>query len=143
MFAAQHVMRHRLGMKLHFCHVCGRRTLRGDRYIFPVQSGGFVTMEDGSPRFAGNVPPVHLSCSKKAQRLCPHLSHMVSPPLAYPSEDSWLLPRPDVVPGMEPLAKKLPPGLNVVFSAYRLYGPRFSKLVQKLRKEHPGIVSTF
>jgi hypothetical protein len=138
MFAAQHVMRHRLGMAQHFCHVCGRRTLARDRYIFPVQSGGFVNLDDGSPRFAGNVPPVHLACAKRAQKLCPHLSHAVSPPVPYPSEDSWLLPRPDVVPGMETLAKALPPGLKVVFSSYRLYGPRFSKLAAKLRNEYAG-----
>ena len=136
-FAAQHVTRHRLGMKEHYCHVCGKRTVKGDRYIFPVQSGGFVTMPDDSPRFAGNVPPVHLACAKRAQRLCPHLSHTYAGPVAYPAEESRLMPRPDIVEGMEALAKTMPPNLKIVYSCYRLYGPRFTRLVQKLR-EQPG-----
>lgn len=136
-FAAQHVTRHRRGMTTHLCHVCGRRTLKGDRYIFPVQSGGMVTVEN-LQRYAGNVPPVHLACAKRAQQLCPHLSHSFAQPMAYPSEDSMLLPRTDVAPGMEELAKALPSGVKVVFTCVRLYGPRFSKRVEKLRREHEG-----
>ncbi len=138
MFAAQHVMRHRMGIVDHLCHVCGRRTLRGDRYIFPVQSGGMVDIGESSPRYAGNVPPVHLACAKRAQRLCPHLSHSFAQPIAFPSEETIVLPRSDVVPGMEALAKTLPPSLNVVFTCVRLYGPRFSSRVGRLRQEHAG-----
>lgn len=134
-FAAQHVTRHRMGMTSHLCHVCGRRTLRGDRYIFPVQSGGMVPV-DNRQRYVGNVPPVHLACAKRAQQLCPHLSHSFSQPVAYPSEESMLLPQFDVALGMEELAKMLPPGLKVVFTCVRLYGPRFSKRVEQLRQEH-------
>ena len=47
-----------------------------------------------------------------------------------------LLPRFDVALGMEELAKMLPPGLKVVFTCVRLYGPRFSKRVEQLRQEH-------
>ncbi len=140
-FAAQHVTRHRRGMVDHLCHVCGRRTLKRDRYIFPVQSGGFVTMPDETMRYAGNVPPVHLACARVGQRLCPHLSHTFAQPVAFPSEESRIMPRPDVVPGMEALAKTLPPNLNVIFSCYRLYGPRFTKSVEKLRSEHVALLT--
>ncbi len=133
-FAAQHVTRHRMGMARQHCHVCGRRTLNGDRYIFPVQSGAFVDVGLGSLRYAGNVPPVHLNCARRAQRLCPHLSHAVAEPIAFPSEPSLLLPRTDVVPGMEDLAKSLPSGLKVVYTCVRLYGPRFSSRVERLRR---------
>lgn len=135
-FAMLHVTRHRMGMGRHLCHVCGRLTLKRDRYIFPVQSGGFVTLRDDSVRYAGNVPPVHLACAKRAQRLCPHLSHSFAQPVAYPTEESRLMPRLDVVEGMEALAKTLPSNLKVVFSCYRLYGPGFTKFVKKLRLAH-------
>lgn len=135
-FAAQHVTRHRMGLANHFCHVCGRKTLTRDRYIFPVQVGGFVTMPDNSVRYAGNVPPVHFSCGQIARQLCPHLSHTYAQPVMYPSEASHLMPRRDVVPGMEDFAKTLQPELKVVFSCYRLFGPRFTRLVQNLRQDH-------
>jgi hypothetical protein len=133
-FAAQHVTRHRRGMADHLCHVCGRPTPKGDRFIFPVQYGGFVTMPDDSIRYAGNVPPVHQRCAKLGLQLCPHLSHNSAEPVAYPSEESRLMPRPDIVPGMEALARMLPSDLKVIFGCYRLYGHRFTKLVRKLRQ---------
>lgn len=133
--ASQHVMRHRRGMAHHLCHVCGRPTSKRDRYIFPVQTGGFVTMPDEQTRYAGNVPPVHLKCAKLGKQLCPHLSHTPGTAVPYPSEESRLMPRPDVVQGMEALAKTMPPNLKIVYGCYRLYGPRFTKLVQKLRQE--------
>jgi hypothetical protein len=134
-FAAQHVMRHRIGMAAHLCHVCGGPTPKRDRYIFPVQSGGFVTMPDGSPRYAGNVPPVHLKCARLGQQLCPHLSHTQGEPILYPAENSRLMPRTDVVPGMEALAQTLPSYLKVVYSCFRLYGPRFTGFVESRRQE--------
>ena len=135
-FASQHVTRHRSGMAAQLCHVCGRPTPKGDRYIFPMQSGGFVTLPDDTTRYAGNVPPVHLKCATLGQLLCPHLSHTSARPVAYPSEESRLMPRPDVVPGMEALARTLPPNLKIVYGCYRLYGPRFTRLVKQLRQEH-------
>jgi len=140
-FAAQHVTRHRLGMVKHFCHVCGEPTKIHDRYIFPIQSGGFLTMPDNSTRYAGNVPPVHLACAKRAQRLCPHLTSTLAQPIPFPSENSKILPRTDVVAGMEELAKTLPPGLKVVFTCYRLYGSRFTRRVERLRQEYAAHVS--
>ena len=97
-----------------------------------------VDIGEGVPRYAGNVPPVHLACAKRAQRLCPHLSHSFAQPVAFPFEETVVLPRSDVVPGMEELAKALPHGLNVVFTCVRLYGPRFSNRVERLRQEHAG-----
>ncbi|MGI8839499.1 MAG: hypothetical protein ACR2F8_01720 [Caulobacteraceae bacterium] len=135
-FAAVHVTRQRMGMAAHLCHVCGRPTPRSDRYLFPVQSGGFVTLADGSMRYGGNVPPVHLACAAKAQRLCPHLSGSMAPPVAFPRDEGRLVRRTDVVPGMEALAKTLPAGLEIVFSCYRLFGPDFSRQVEGLRREH-------
>ncbi len=133
-FAAMHVTRHRLGMAQHLCHVCGRRTLARDRYIFPIESGGFVTMPDESQRYAGNVPPVHLACARRAARLCPHLRKSFAEPVAFPNEESRLMQRTDVVPGMEKLAKSLPPGLRVVFTCYRLHGARFTSRVARMRR---------
>lgn len=138
-FAAVHVTRQRLGMANHLCHVCGRPTPKRDRYLFPVQSGGFVALADGAVRYGGNVPPVHLACAKKAQRLCPHLSGSLAPPVPFPRDEGRLVQRTDVVPGMEALAKTLPAGLEIVFSCYRLYGPEFTRHVERLRREHEKV----
>jgi hypothetical protein len=137
-FGALHVTRQRLGLAGHLCHVCGRRTLANDRYIFPVESGGFVTLGDESRRYAGNVPPLHLACARRAQRLCPHLGHAYAKPIAYPREPSTLHPRPGVPDGMHDLAKTLPPGLTVVFTCFRLFGPRFSAQIARLRPDGFG-----
>ena len=138
-FAALHVGRQRAGLASHLCHVCGRRTLARDRYIFPVDSGGFVTLSDKSRRYAGTVPPLHLACARRAQRLCPHLGHAYAQPTAYPSEESTLMPRPDVPEGMEEIARTLQPGLRVVFSCFLLFGPRFSERVARLRPDGDGV----
>jgi hypothetical protein len=132
-FAALHATRHRAGMRDHLCHVCGRRTPVRDRYIFPVESGAFVTLPDESRRYAGNVPPVHLACGLRARTLCPHLSHGTAQPVAYPSEASELVPRPDIPDGMQEIAARLPRDRNVVFACLRVYGPRFTRQVAALR----------
>jgi hypothetical protein len=132
-FAALNTTRQRMGMAQHLCHVCGKRTLTRDRYIFPVESGGFVTIGDNSLRYAGTVPPLHLACAKRASQLCPHLSQAFAQPVPFPSEETRLLPRPDVPEGMQEMAKILPKGVNIVYSCLRLYGPRFTAQVQKLR----------
>lgn len=135
-FKALHVTRLRVGMARHICHVCGRPTPKNDRYLLPLQSGGFVSVEDDPFRYAANVPPLHLACTRKAQLLCPHLRKATIPPVAYPSEESQLVPRRDVVEGMEALAKTLPPNMPVVFSCCRLFGSRFSRKVLKLRQAY-------
>jgi hypothetical protein len=134
-FRALHVTRHRAGMAAHICHVCGKPTDRRDRYIFPIQSGAMVIMPNDSTRYAGNVPPVHLACGQRAAKLCPHLSALYARPVAYPAEPSRLMPRTDVVDGMEAVAKNLPPNFKIVFSCYRLFGPKFTQSVQQMRRE--------
>ncbi len=136
-FAAVHVTRQRLGMLGQLCHVCGRRTLARDRHIFPVESGGFVAVGE-TMRYAGTVPPVHLACGRRARKLCPHLSHALAEPVAYPSEDSQVVPHPGVPAGMEALARTLPHGVRIVFSCLRVYGPRFSRQVERMRKVRGG-----
>ena len=136
-FAAVHVTRQRLGMLGQLCHVCGRATTRDDRFVFPVESGGFVRVGE-TMRYAGSVPPVHARCGRLARQLCPHLSHVLAEPVAYPSEESQVVPRPGVPPEMEPLARRLPGGVRIVFSCLRVYGPRFSRRVEALRRERGG-----
>lgn len=135
-FKALHVTRLRVGLARHICHVCGRPTPRNDRYLLPVQSGGFVSVGEDPFRYAANVPPMHLACTRKAQRLCPHLRKATIPPVAYPGEESQLVPRHDVVEGMEALAETLPPDLPLIYSCCRLFGPRFSRTILKLRQTH-------
>ena len=136
-FAALHVTRQRLGLIGQLCHVCGRRTPARDRYLFPVESGGFVAVGE-TMRYAGTVPPVHLACARRARLACPHLSHALADPVAYPGEDSHLVPRPDVPEGMAALARTLPPEQKIVFACLRVYGPRFSRMVERLRKARGG-----
>ena len=69
-FAALHVTRQRCGIIGQLCHVCGRRTTARDRYVFPVESEGFVAY-GGDMRYAGTVPPVHLRCARKSARNVP------------------------------------------------------------------------
>ncbi len=136
-FAALHVTRQRLGMIGQLCHVCGRRTPERDRYLFPVESGGFVAVGE-TMRYAGTVPPVHLACAERARLTCPHLSHALADPVAFPGEDSQVVPRPDVPDGMAAFAKSLPRGQKVVFACLRVYGPRFSRVVERMRKARGG-----
>jgi hypothetical protein len=135
LFAISHISRHRAGMVSHLCHVCGRPTDKKDRWIFPVATGGMVTLADGERRYGCNVPPVHRACGRIAAQLCPHLSHLHAQPVLSPGDEGRLVQRTDAVPGMEALAARLPPGAEVVFSCYRLYGPGFSRRVERLRRE--------
>ena len=132
-FAANHASRNKRGMILHLCHVCGEPTESWDRWLFPLQTGGMVAMQDGQQRYGCNVPPVHKACAERAQRLCPHLSRLYAEPVRFPKDDPGrMIPRFDLQPGMEFLAKSLPAGVPVVLSCYRLHGPRFSKQVIRL-----------
>jgi ferredoxin len=134
-FGAVHVDRQRRGLAEHLCHVCGQPTPVRDRWIFPVASGGMVTLADGGERYGGNVPPVHEACARRAQRQCPHLRAAMARPVACPADEGRLIWRTDVVPGMEQLAKSFPVGVEVVMSCYRLYGEAFSRKVVRLRRE--------
>jgi hypothetical protein len=137
--AVSHIGRHRAGMAHHLCHVCGQPTPKKDRWIFPVATGGMVTLEDGDRRYGCNVPPVHRACGRIAERLCPHLSHQHAQPVLSPGDEGRLVQRTDVVPGMEALARQIPAGTEVVFSCYRLYGAGFSRRVERLRREAGAI----
>ena len=129
LFASINVTRQRRGMVDHLCHVCGKPTPRMDRFIFPAASGGLVTLLDGSQQYGLNVPPMHRACTIRARHNCPHLAKVDEPPLRCSSDEGRLIHRTDVVPGMEAMARTLPPGLEVVFSCYRLYGPGFTEKV--------------
>jgi hypothetical protein len=132
LFAMNHVDRQRRGLALHLCHMCGEPTTPDDRVIFPAVSGGFVTMADGTRQYGGNVPPVHRACAERSRRQCPHLRRLSAEAVDYPAEEPRLIPRTDVPPGMEELAVQLRPGQEVVFACYRLFGPEFSRTVERL-----------
>jgi hypothetical protein len=134
-FAAIHVTRQRRGMADLICHVCGKLTAPGDRYIFPAASGGLVTLHDGGQQYGCNVPPMHRACAERAARECPHLAKVDEPPLACDADEGRLIHRTDVTPGLEALARTLPPGQEVVFSCYRLYGDAFTAKVIAARAE--------
>ncbi len=127
MFAAIHVERHRAAMAGHLCHVCGRPTTANDRWVFLHASGGMVTLQDGSELYGANVPALHRACAERARAQCPHLGRLDDEPISTGGDAGRLIPRTDVVPGMEDLARGLPPGVEAVFSCYRLYGEAFTR----------------
>jgi hypothetical protein len=135
LFAAIHVSRHRRAMVDQLCHVCGKPTLKRDRYMFPIASGDLVTMHDGSQQYGCNVPPLHLACARRAARQCPHLGKLYDQPVPCPPSGGRLIHRTDVVPGMEGLAATIAPGQEVVFTCYRLFDPDFTRRVIRLRRE--------
>lgn len=134
LFAAMHATRLRRGMIDLLCHVCGRPTDARDRYIFPVASGGLVTLHDGSQQYGCNVPPMHRACAVRASHACPHLAKVYEPPLRCTRDAGRLIHRTDVTPGLEALAKTIPPNVEVVFTCYRLYGPEFTAKVTAARE---------
>ena len=134
LFAAVHVTRQRLGLAGHLCHVCGETTDPSDRWMFPVASGGFVTLHDGTVGYGCNVPPMHRACAARAAAQCPHLNRLAETPFAAPPEDGRLIQRTDVVPGMEALAATHPPALEIVYSCYRLFSPAFADVVRGRRE---------
>jgi len=132
-FAAVHVTRQRRGLAQNLCHVCGGATRAGERWMFPVASGGFVTLHDGTVGYGCNVPPMHRACAFKAAAQCPHLDRLAEQPFRSPTEEGRLIRRTDVVPGMEALAASHPPGREIVYSCYRLFGPAFAEAVRGRR----------
>ncbi|MET0294183.1 MAG: hypothetical protein ABW042_04145 [Phenylobacterium sp.] len=135
LFAAVHVTRQRRAMAGFLCHVCGEPTAASDRWIFTVASGGMVDLGDGTQRYGCNVPPVHRRCADRAARLCPHLTRLDERPIRCGPDEGRLVPRTDVVPGMEALAASLPPGPPVVFSCYRLSGEAFTRRAAQARAD--------
>lgn len=135
-FAANHLSRNRRGLLFNLCHVCGRETSNEDRWLFPADSGGFVTMPDQSLFYAANVPPVHQACGERAGRLCPHLSRRYARLVPFPhDEESRVFPRTDIRPGLEMIKSMLQPGERAVLGCFRLFGPRFSSLAAQLRPD--------
>jgi hypothetical protein len=138
LFAAVHVSRQRRGIVDMLCHVCGKPTPRHDRYVFPVASGGLVTLHDGGQQYGCNVPPIHLACARRALAACPHLTKLADAPLKCDTDDSRVIQRTDVTPGLEALAaelaSELPAGQEVVFSCYRLYSAAFTRAVVAARE---------
>lgn len=132
-FAMIHVTRQRRGMIDLLCHVCGEATAPDDRFVFPVASGGMVTLQDGTEQWGCNVPPMHLACCERALAECPHLSRLEDRPLSCAADDGRLIPRTDVTPGLERLAYEIPAGTQVVYSCYRLYGAAFTRAVIEAR----------
>jgi len=128
-FAMMHVARQRRAVIDHLCHVCGRSTPKHDRWIFPVASGGLVTLHDGTQQYGCNVPPIHKACTHRAGLECPHLSKLQESPLRVVGDEGRVIHRTDITPGLEALAKSLPAGVDVVFSCYRLFGPAFTRQV--------------
>jgi len=141
LFGAMNATRLRRGMVDLLCHVCGKPTVRQDRYIFPVASGGLVTLQDGSEQYGCNVPPMHRACALRASNACPHLAKVREPPLRCTRDEGRLIHRTDVTPGLEALARTLPPALEIVFSCYRLYGPEFTAKVLAARQAWEGSVA--
>ena len=132
-FAALHVDRQRRGLVDFRCHVCGKPAPVGDRCMFPVASGAFVTLHDGSAGWGCNIPPLHRGCANTAAMQCPHLSRLAEEPQPWPEEEGRLIYRTDVVPGMEALAATFPAGLDVVYSCYRLFSPEVAERVRVMQ----------
>ncbi|MEO7027324.1 MAG: hypothetical protein ABI056_07195 [Caulobacteraceae bacterium] len=134
-FAAVHIDRQRRGLADALCHVCGLATTPGDRWMFPVASGGFVTLHDGQIGWGCNVPPMHEACARRAADLCPRLGRLAEQPVRAPAEEGRLIWRTDVVPGMEALAATIPAGVQAVFSCYRLYSPAAARQIERTRAD--------
>jgi hypothetical protein len=136
LFASMHVTRHRRAMFMHLCHVCGHPTPQDDRYLFPLESGGMVDLGNGTFRYGGSVPPVHGKCAGLARGRCPHLRGFAGVLARFPQDEGRMIWRTDVVPGMEAVARTLPPGLPIVLTCYRLHEQPFTDLVVALEAEH-------
>ena len=140
LFTFMHAVRHREAMAGQLCHVCGKPTSREDRYIFPTASGGLVEMGDGTRQYGCNVPAMHRACADRARRTCPHLQKIDEPPLKCGLDSGRVIPRTDITPGLEPMAREVPPGAQVVWSRYRLYGPAFTSKVIEAREKWEAAV---
>jgi len=141
LFGAMNATRLRRGLIDLLCHVCGKPTVRQDRYIFPVASGGLVILQDGSRQYGCNLPPMHQACTVRASHACPHLAKVMEPPLRCTRDEGRLIHRTDVTPGLEGIAKTLPQGVDVVLSCYRLYGKEFTAKVMAARASWEGAVA--
>lgn len=130
-----HLMRQRRGVKDHLCHVCGKPTTPGDRFLFPVVTGNFLPPSaDGQRRYASPMPPTHMACAKRAQSLCPHLKLAYAQPVRFPSDPGRLKYELHAPSGMEEVERDMPV-TEAIFSYYRVHTPGFSRLVERLRAQ--------
>lgn len=138
-FDGMHVMRQRQGVVGRLCQVCGKPTPRHDRYIFPTITGMFMPYKNGQLRYASHMPPTHLACAKLAQRLCPHLRMTFANPVRWPDKVEEIGCETTPPPKMQELAaRRLPPGMKVVYSYFQFHTAAFTRLVQRLREADGG-----
>jgi hypothetical protein len=134
-FDGMHVMRQRAGVVSRLCQVCGQPTPKHDRYIFPTVTGIFQPYKNGQLRYASHMPPTHLACATKAQRMCPHLRITLAKPVRWPDKVEEIGCETNPPPKMQALAAQhLPPGRKVVFSYFQFHTASFTRLVQRLRE---------
>ncbi len=130
-----HLQRQRAGVADHLCHVCGKPTTPGDRYLFPVVTGNFLpAAADGQRRYASPMPPTHMACAQRAQKLCPHLKLSFAHPVRFPSDPGKLKFELHPPRGMEAVGEGMPVD-QAIFSYYRVHTPGFSRLVERLRAQ--------
>lgn len=132
MFRGMHLGRQRQGLVNDLCQVCGRPTPPRDRYIFPAVAGRFFAQKDGTLRYGSNMPPLHLRCAERAQRLCPAVKAAASRPLPLPKNEGEFVPQLTVPAGLEAAAPQLPQGEPIVFSYYLMQSLSFTRQVQRM-----------
>ena len=130
-----HLLRQRQGVADHLCHVCGKPTPPGDRFLFPVVTGNFLAPSAGGERrYASPMPPTHMACAQRAQKLCPHLKLSFAHPVRFPSDPGKLKYELRPPRGMEAVGANMPVE-EAIFSYYRVHTPGFSRLVERLRAQ--------
>jgi hypothetical protein len=132
MFRGMHLARQRRGLVNDLCQICGRATPSRDRFIFPTVAGRFFEQPDGSLRYGSNMPPLHLQCAARAQRLCPAVRRARTRPIPLPKAEGELVPQLTLPPGLEDAAPHLPDGVPVVFSYYLIQSLSFTRQIQRL-----------
>jgi len=131
-----HLIRQRLGVVRHLCHVCGAPTPPGDRWLFPTVAGTMAPVAGAvGTRYLSNLPPIHAACARTAQGACPHLGRVRAAPIAFPHAEGEIMCETSVPEGMVPFAASLPTGQKAIFSYFRVFGPAFSRVVARLRAE--------
>lgn len=136
--SGMNVMRQRLGVTRFLCHVCGEPTPRSDRYLFPTATGTFMATAGGSQRYVSHLPPTHLACAQRAQRLCPHLRTTYARPVRFPSDEGKVKPETSLPDSLKFLEGQIPQDRPIIYSYYRIYSPAFSRLVERLRATESG-----
>jgi hypothetical protein len=135
--AGMNIMRQRLGVIEHRCHVCGEVTPANDRFLFPVVTGAFLKIPGGA-RYVSHLPPTHTACADLAQRLCPHLKSRYAKPVRFPHDNGFVSPERSAPENLRHVAERIAlPGL--VYGYYRVFGEGFTRLVRRLRHDQEPI----